>query len=88
MFININRYWRCYGCNTLNLEVNVIKYLGKASKEEQIVFLNSLLMGKVNVSISAYILFLYNKIIENKKEIKIIDEIINFVKNKNGWWKF
>ena len=26
MFININRYWRCYGCNTLNLEVNVIKY--------------------------------------------------------------
>ena len=61
---------------------NVIKYFGKASKEEQIVFLNSLLMGKVNVSISAYILFLYNKIIENKKEIKIIDEIINFVKNE------
>ena len=59
------------------------KHFISLEKTEQIILINYFLLFPITYEISAYILFLYNKIIENEKEITIDDNEIILSKNAN-----
>lgn len=66
--------------NNKIIELKIDKY----NKNEQISFINLLINCNSNNNITSnIILYLYNKIIENKKEKKISDKEIIFIKDKN-----
>ena len=61
----------------------IIKIFEKLKKNEQIILINFLLNCNINYENSSLILFLYNKIIENRIEITIDNKEIKLVNNTN-----
>ena len=59
------------------------KHFKNLEKTEQIILINYFLFCHISYEISTYILFLYNYIIENEKEISIDDNEIILSKNAN-----
>ena len=63
-------------------KLKILTELEKYNKKEKIILITYLLNSNINKDISPFILYLYNKIIEPKKELQIYTTDITFIKDK------
>ena len=78
-------YEDIFSCEN-KININTIKAFEKISNDEQIIFINFVFLFNMNLTLSSFILSLYEKFLLNKKEkeikIKVNDTKISFAKNK------